>query len=95
MYFLGSPDGSDRVILMGLWYTEKGHDRIAHEFFNKTLIFADYFGNPAKDLTRNLFDIFRVQALRHGGIAGHIREKDSDALSLTVKFGSGKEGIVI
>ncbi len=34
----------NRIILMRLWNTEKGHNRIANEFLNKSLVFAYYLG---------------------------------------------------
>ena len=61
MYFSCSSDGSCRVILVSLGDTENGHDRIAHKFFNKSLVsvydLRDFAKNPAGDL----FYFFRVQ----------------------------------
>ncbi len=85
VYLPGSPDGPDWIILVGLWYTEKSHDRITDKLLDKALVFGHHLGNLPKDPTRDLLDLFRVEFLRHGSIPRQIREKDGDMLSLAFR----------
>jgi hypothetical protein len=68
MYFSSRQDRPHRIIFMGLWDTEQGHDSVADKFLDEPFVFGDYLRNLPEDPTHNLFDFFRVQLFRHGGI---------------------------
>ncbi len=86
VYFSGSPDSSDRVILVDLWDTEKRHDRIADKLLDKPPVFGHHLSNLPEDPAHDLFDLFRIKPLGHGCISRQVREEDGYVFSLAFGF---------
>ena len=66
---------------MGQGDPKNCHHLIPGELFDVTFIFDDHFGNLADDLAYQVFDFFRVQALRQCGVAGDICKQNRNVLA--------------
>ncbi len=78
----GSPNGSQVVVLMGPGHPEEGDDRIADVLLDEAVIPEDYGGYFSEDMGCDLFDLFGIESLGHGGVAREVGEKDGDMPAL-------------
>jgi len=59
------------------------------KLLDETIVSENDLGNLPEDLSHDLFDLFRIELLCHGRVAGHIREQDRHILPGTVSWGEG------
>ena len=82
----GTPLG---VVLMGQRRTKKGHDAIAGELIDRTLVTVYLIHQNIKASVHDLVDFLGVKRLRHGRVIGHICKKNRDKLAFSFNGTSG------
>ena len=71
-------DRPGRIVAVGSRQPEHGHDRVAHELFERAAVTGDDLAGNRVEPSQEGAQVLRVQRLAHGGRAGHIGEQDRD-----------------
>ena len=86
--------GSLRMILVSYGSAEEGHDTIAPELVDGSLVPVDLIHQDTETAVHDLVDILRIELLGHGSEARHIREEDGHELPFTLDGAAGGKDLV-
>ena len=79
---------------MGYRGAKQGHNAIAGELIDGSLILVDFIHEDLETTVHNLVDFLGVDLLWHGSVVGHICKKDRHQLSFALDGAAGGQDLV-